>query len=54
MEEKLVLLENKNKKLEDKIFRLSPNTLDLEYLDEQIRLNSGNISKNEIVIKLNN
>tara|TARA_B100001013_G_C24484686_1_gene392691 strand:+ start:406 stop:720 length:315 start_codon:yes stop_codon:yes gene_type:complete len=54
MKEELFLLENTNKELEDKISRLSPNSLDLEYLDEQIRLNTGKVSKNELVIKLNN
>ena len=54
LNQKLIYLKNKNNKLLDKISRLSPNTLDLEYLDEQIRLNTGKISKNELVIKLNN
>ena len=54
MEEELIFLDNKNKKLEDKISRLSPNTLDLEYLDEQLRINVGKTSENELVIQLNN
>ena len=54
MEEKLIFLENKNKKFEDKISRLSPNTIDLEYLDEQLRINIGKSSENELVIKLDN
>ena len=52
--EELISLDNKNKNIEDKISRLSPNTLDLEYLDEQIRKNTGKISDNEMIIKLNN
>ena len=48
------ILINKNKELEDKISRLSPNTLDLEYLDEQLRINIGKTSKDELTIKLNN
>ena len=32
--------------------RLQPNTLDLDYLDEQARKNLGLIDKNEIVIIL--
>ena len=40
--------------LEDKISRLSPNTLDLEYLDEQLRLNTGSFYENELVINLDN
>ena len=54
MNEELIYLKNKNKKLLDKISRLSPNTLDLEYLDEQLRLNTGRISENELIIILNN
>ena len=54
MEKKLFILENKNKELEDKISRLSPNTLDLDYLDEKIRSNTGKISENELVIQLDN
>ena len=52
--EQLILLKNKNSILEDRISRLSPNTLDMEYLDEQIRINLGKISMNELVIKLEN
>ena len=54
MEEEQIFLENKNNKFEDKISRLSPNTIDLEYLDEQLRINLGKISENELVIILNN
>jgi len=50
--EQLILLKNKNSILEDRISRLSPNTLDMEYLDEQIRINLGKTSMNELVIKL--
>ena len=52
--EELISLDNKNNEIEDKISRLSPNTLDLEYLDEQLRKNAGKISDNELIIKLNN
>ena len=52
--EELISLDNKNIEIEDKISRLSPNTLDLEYLDEQLRKNAGKISDNELIIKLNN
>ena len=52
--EELISLDIKNKEIEDKISRLSPNTLDLEYLDEQLRKNTGKISYNELIIKLNN
>ena len=40
MNEELIDLEKINNELEDKIVRLSPNTLDLDYLDEQIRKNT--------------
>ena len=49
---KLNYLEDKNNKLEDNISRLSPNSIDLEYLDEQLRINLGNFSKDELVIIL--
>ena len=52
--EELIYLNKRNKEIKDKISRLSPNTLDLEYLDEQLRENTGKISDNEIIIKLNN
>ena len=52
--EEFILLNNKNSILKDRISRLSPNTLDIEYLDEQIRINLGKTSKNELVIKLEN
>ena len=42
----------KNENLEDKILRLEPNTLDLDYLDEQLRLHTGKASKNELIVKL--
>ena len=41
-----------NKKLEKNISRLKPDSLDLDYLDEQIRLKSGFHSENEIVITI--
>ena len=34
----------------DRTKRLEPNTLDLDYLDEQVRNNLGLIDKNQIVI----
>ena len=48
----LLLLENVNTKLEDRISRLSPQTLDLDYLDQQIRLKTGFVAKNELVVIL--
>ena len=52
--EDLILLNNKNKELEEKISRLSPNTLDLDYLDEELIINTGRTHKNELIIKFDN
>ena len=41
-----------NKYFTDRIKRLQPNTLDLDYLDEKVRKNLGFIDKNEMVIIL--
>ena len=41
-----------NNELEDKISRLSPHSLDLDYLDEMLRFKIGSSSKNELVIVL--
>ena len=46
-------LEAENKYIEDRIKRLQPNTVDLDYLDEQVRKKLGLVDKNEIVIILN-
>lgn len=43
----------KNQELIDKISRLSPNNLDLDYLDEQLIINSGQHDENSLVIQLN-
>ena len=34
----------------DSISRLQPNTIDLDYLDEQLRYNTGFVLENEIII----
>ena len=52
--EQLLSLNIKNSNLQNKIFRLTPNTLDLDYLDEQIRFNIGKISPNEVKIVIEN
>ena len=49
----LNILKEKNNNLKDKISRLSPDTLDLEYLDEQLRLNAGKVSDKELIIIVN-
>ena len=45
-------LKKKNNFLLDRISRLQINTIDLDYLDEQLRLNTGYILENELVIYL--
>ena len=49
----LANLQNDNNYYVDRTKRLKPNTLDLDYLDEQARKKLGLIDKNEIVIILN-
>ena len=51
-ENELLLLNNINTELEDKISRLNPDTLDLDYLDQQIRFKTGFVAKNELVVVL--
>jgi len=46
----LVNLEEKNFILSDKIKRLKINTLDLDFLDEKIRENTGYLYKNEVLL----
>ena len=48
----LTSLNSINKELEDKISRLSPQSLDLDYLEEQLLIKSGSVSKNELLIIL--
>ena len=48
----LAQLTSENEDLNDRIKRLQPNTLDLDFLDEQVRKKLGLIDKNEIVIIL--
>ncbi len=45
-------LEDQNEYYADRIKRLQPNTIDLDYLDEKVRKNLGFVDKNEIVIIL--
>ena len=51
-ENELTLLNSINNELEDKISRLSPHSLDLDYLDEILRFKIGSSSKNELIIIL--
>ena len=51
--ETLVRLTSENQYLNNRIKKLQPNTVDLDFLDEQVRKKLGLIDKNEIVIILN-
>jgi len=44
----------KNNLFINKTKRLQPNTIDLDYLDEQLRLKTGYLLENEIIISLQN
>jgi len=48
----LAKLKVENQYYNDRINRLQPNTVDLDFLDEQVRKKLGFIDKNEIVIVL--
>ena len=50
--QKLAKLTLENDDLSNRIKRLQPNTVDLDFLDEQVRKKLGLIDKNEIVIIL--
>ena len=50
--QKLTILTSENNYFSDRIKRLQPNTVDLDFLDEQVRKKLGLIDKNEIVIIL--
>jgi len=51
--ETLAQLTSENQYLSNRIKKLQPNTVDLDFLDEQVRKKLGLIDKNEIVIILN-
>ena len=50
--ETLFQLTSENQYMSNRIKKLQPNTVDLDFLDEQIRKKLGFIDKNEIVIIL--
>ena len=50
---KLVKLEKSNNYLIDRIDRLKTNSLDLDFLDEKIRENTGFLDSDEILVKFN-
>ena len=49
----LAQLTSENQYMSNRIKKLQPNTVDLDFLDEQVRKKLGFIDKNEIVIILN-
>ena len=49
----LAQLNSENQYISNRIMKLQPNTVDLDFLDEQVRKKLGLIDKNEIVIILN-
>ena len=51
--ETLAKLSYENQYMNKRIKKLQPNTVDLDFLDEQVRKKLGLIDKNEIVIILN-
>ncbi len=52
LQNELKLIKIKNDLFIDRVKRLQANTIDLDYLDEQIRLNTGYVSDNELFISL--
>ena len=48
----LAQLTSENQYISNRIMKLQPNTVDLDFLDEQVRKKLGLIDKNEIVIIL--
>ena len=50
--ERISQLTSENQYLSNRIKKLQPNTVDLDFLDEQVRKRLGLIDKNEIVIIL--
>ena len=53
LDTKLAKLEKSNNYLIDRIDRLNTNSLDLDFLDEKIRENTGFLYSDEILIKFN-
>ena len=53
LDTKLAKLEKSNNYLVDRIDRLKTNSLDLDFLDEKIRENTGFLDSDEILIKYN-
>ena len=50
----VLFLDKLNSDLENKISRLSTQSLDLDYLEEQLNLNTIRNNENELIINLNN
>ena len=52
LQNQLLKIKSKNNLLVDRTKRLQTNTIDLDYLDEQLRLHTGYIAENELLISL--
>ena len=52
LQNELEKIHSKNNLFIDKIKRLQTNTIDLDYLDEQLRLHTGYIAENELLVSL--
>ena len=52
LKDQLFELEHQNNELEGKILRLTAESLDLDYLEEQLKLNTATFSENELIINL--
>ena len=52
LQNQLLKIKSKNNLLTDRVKRLQTNTIDLDYLDEQLRLHTGYIAENELLISL--
>ena len=52
LQNQLLKIKSKNNLLADRTKRLQTNTIDLDYLDEQLRLHTGYIAENELLISL--
>ena len=48
--QELTFLNKKNELLLNRIERLQPNTLDVDYLEEKLRKNTGFLKENEILV----
>ena len=52
--EKVINLSEENSYYIDRIARLKPNTLDLDFVEEKLRENTGFTKKNEVIVLFDN